>query len=60
MKRLIATLLCVLFLGGCSLPTRGEQYTQTFLDLFDTVTTVTAFCESREAFDALHGGKAVA
>lgn len=53
MKRLIATVLCALFLGGCGLPARGEQYTQTFLDLFDTVTTVTAFCESREAFDAL-------
>lgn len=53
MKRLLATLLCVLLLGGCaSVPKEPElkKYNASFLTLFDTVTTITGFAESEEAF----------
>ncbi len=50
-KRLFALLLILCLLAGCA-PQKGEekQYTATFLELFDTVTTVTGKAESEEAF----------
>ena len=52
MKRLIALfLLAALLLSGCApAPKEKKQYTATFLTLFDTVTTITGFAESPEAF----------
>ena len=53
MKRILLLLLVFcLLLGGCSLPVKEEekQYTATFLDLFDTVTTIIGRGESEEAF----------
>ena len=53
MKRVLplVMVLCLL-LSGCALPGQPaeKQYTATFLDLFDTVTTVIGFAESEEAF----------
>lgn len=51
MKRLLilAAVLCLL-LTGCASPTQQKQYTATFLDLFDTVTTVVGKAESQETF----------
>ena len=53
MKRILSLLLVFcLLLGGCSLPVKEEekQYTATFLDLFDTVTTIIGRGESEAAF----------
>jgi len=52
MKRLCSLLLLMaLLLTGCSAPPQvPKQYTATFLTLFDTVTTITGFAESEEAF----------
>lgn len=54
MKRLISLfLLCVLLLSGCSTAAQEPQktqYTATFLNLFDTVTTILGRAESKEAF----------
>lgn len=53
MKRLICGLLACLILCGCSFqPGKPEikHYTATFLNLFDTVTTVKGPAESEEAF----------
>ena len=53
MKRILLLLLVFcLLLGGCSLPVKEEekQYTATFLDLFDTVTTIIGRGKSEEAF----------
>ena len=53
MKRILLLLLVFcLLLGGCSLPVKEEekQYTATFLDLFDTVTTIIGRGESEAAF----------
>ena len=58
MKRILLLLLVFcLLLGGCSLPVKEEekQYTATFLDLFDTVTTIIGFAESQEEFDRISG-----
>lgn len=56
MKRLaMALLLLAVLLGGCSSPqetAQQKQYTATFLDLFDTVTTIVGRAESEEAFTA--------
>ena len=53
MKRLFILLctLCLL-LSGCTVQKQPEQkqYTATFLDLFDTVTTIIGRAESEEAF----------
>ncbi len=59
MRRLIAAALCVLLLlSGCAKEPTNKQYTATFLDVFDTVTTITGLAESEEAFqtavDAIH------
>lgn len=53
MKRILLVLLAVcLLVSGCSTGGQAEekQYTATFLDLFDTVTTVIGRAESEEAF----------
>lgn len=58
MKRaLAALLLCLaLVLSGCAAPGGGqERYSVTYLDLFDTVTTITGRAESQPAFEALAG-----
>ena len=51
MKRILAFLLCVLLLTGCTGPREPEkkQYTATFLTLFDTVTSIVGRAESEEA-----------
>ena len=54
MKRSIALILALLLLTGCAAPVSEvdttEQYTATFLTLFDTVTTIIGRAESEEAF----------
>lgn len=51
MKKL-SVLLAALLLCGCMPQTAGPQsYTATWFDLFDTVTTVVGYAESREEFD---------
>ena len=60
MKRLIGLLLSAafLFLSGCSrtptviLEPEQKRFTATYLNLFDTVTTIVGFAESEEAFQA--------
>ena len=55
MKRIFPTLLlCALLLTGCRTPGQPaqQQYTATFLNLFDTVTTVVGRADSQEAFQA--------
>lgn len=51
MKRFAALLLAVLLLGGCT-PKEPQQsrYQATFLELFDTVTTIVGYAPSEEAF----------
>lgn len=53
MKRLLLLILSLsLLLGGCAAPVQPEekQYTATFLELFDTVTTMVGRDSSEEAF----------
>ena len=52
MKRLFPALLAIcLFLSGCSaVKPQQKQYTATFLDLFDTVTTIVGKADSQESF----------
>ncbi len=54
MKRIFALVLAVCLLTGCSQTTpvadNTQQYTATFLTLFDTVTTIIGRAESEEAF----------
>ena len=54
MKRFLAFLTLVsLFLTGCADPQpQQKQYTATFLDVFDTVTTILGRADSQEAFEA--------
>lgn len=53
MKRVILVLLAVcLLVSGCGVPKEQKQYTATFLDLFDTVTTIVGRGEDEEAFHA--------
>lgn len=56
MKKSVSLLLCLLLLCGCSgglkQPTDQTQYTATFLDIFDTVTTVVGKADGKEAFEA--------
>ena len=54
MKRIAALFLSLLLLSGCArlpqIPGK-KQYTATFLELFDTVTTVVGQAQSKEAFE---------
>ena len=54
MKRVFLLILVVLLLTGCAAPAAEadttQQYTATFLTLFDTVTTIIGRAESEEAF----------
>ena len=51
MKRLGCLLLALVLLTGCGAGrTEAKRYEATFLDLFDTVTTVVGYAESEEAF----------
>lgn len=53
MKAILSVLLCLgILLTGCSAPAQPEekQYTATFLELFDTVTTIVGRDASEEAF----------
>ena len=59
MKRFAALLLAVLLLGGCApKEPRQSRYQATFLELFDTVTTIVGYAPSEEAFretsEAIH------
>ncbi len=54
MKKFICLLIvCTVLLSSCSASTTPVQkeYTATFIDLFDTVTTVVGSAESKEAFE---------
>lgn len=56
-RRLFAFLLTALLLGGCAPQTCGEsRYQATFLELFDTVTTIVGYAPSEEAFSAIAQG----
>ena len=50
-KRLFGILLAAILLVGCT-PSRQatQRYTASFLDVFDTVTTIVGFADSEEAF----------
>lgn len=51
MRRIFPLFLCLcLLLGGCTTERPQKQYTATFLNLFDTVTTIVGPAESEEAF----------
>ncbi len=53
MKRLLLLLVAMVMLAGCAAPAdqpETKQYNATFLDLFDTVTTVVGRAESEEDF----------
>ena len=51
MRKLICLALCFsLLLTGCSTVRKQEKYTATFLEIFDTVTTVVGFASSQEEF----------
>ena len=54
MKRILALVLALLLLTGCSAPVKEadttQQYTATFLTLFDTVTTIIGRDTTEEAF----------
>ena len=61
MRRCIAIglILCLLF-TGCSLPGKGkQQYQATYLDVFDTVTVISAVMDREESFrqqaEEIHG-----
>ena len=51
-KRIFALLLVGLLLTGCTIPGQNtpQRYTATFLDVFDTVTTIVGFADSEEIF----------
>jgi len=53
MKRFFILLVAMVMLAGCAAPAdqpEQKQYNATFLDIFDTVTTVVGRAESEEAF----------
>ena len=54
MRRLIPACLALLLLCGCAAPAAEgpKQYEATFLELFDTVTTIKGYADSQETFTA--------
>lgn len=52
MKRVFGIVIGLLMLSGCAMAPEQKQYTATFLDLFDTVTTIVGKADSAEAFQA--------
>lgn len=57
--RLLSAALCTALLAGCALPGGASslqsgltRYSIVWYDVFDTVTTVIAYCETQEEFDA--------
>ena len=61
-RRVLAALiaLCLCALGGCAAQVPKEKYQMTWFDLFDTVTMMSGYAESQEAFsqqaEAFHDG----
>lgn len=53
MRRVACIILGLLLLSGCTtnIAPQQKQYTATFLNLFDTVTTIVGRAESQEAFE---------
>ena len=55
MKRILCllTLACLLLSGctGAQQEPEGKKYTATFLDVFDTVTTIVGYAESKDVFE---------
>lgn len=49
MKKLLSILLCLLLLTGCS--RKPQVYQVTWLDVFDTVTTLRGYAPSQKAFE---------
>lgn len=52
MKRILALLLAAFLLTGCSAFPNQQQYNATYLDVFDTVTTIVGRSESQSTFSA--------
>lgn len=52
MKRIFCVLLAVFLLTGCLPYLPNQQYSTTYLDVFDTVTTIVGQTESQSAFSA--------
>ena len=53
MKKLLSLLLSLSFLfclSACSLQSSQKRYTNSFIDLFDTVSSVTAYDSSEHSF----------
>ena len=53
MKRMLALLLAVFLLTGCSAFPNQQQYNATYLDVFDTVTTIVGRAENQGTFSAV-------
>jgi thiamine biosynthesis lipoprotein len=54
MRKFAFILAIAVILGGCSV--KKEKYTATYYDLFDTVTIISGFSDSKAEFDALAAG----
>ncbi len=52
MKRLLILLLAVFLLSGCGVFQNQQQYNATYLDVFDTVTTIVGRAENQETFSS--------
>ncbi|MBQ2433728.1 MAG: FAD:protein FMN transferase, partial [Clostridia bacterium] len=53
MKRILCLFAALsILLTGCAAKKEQKQYTATFLELFDTVTTVIGFAQSEEEFSS--------
>lgn len=55
MKKIVSVFLALLLVfsfTSCSSVNKKEKFTSSFLDLFDTASTIIAYDESQEAFDA--------
>ncbi len=52
MRKLLILLLAVLLLTGCTPQPQSKQYNASFLDVFDTVTTIVGKAQTQEEFQA--------